>query len=159
MQRTEGVTWKGILQRQAEWWREVNSWKLPWIFNDSLHLVTGKISVDGISIGLGGLNSSWGCSEDAEEGSLWLGRHQFQVCDQELAGCDFRIAVMHHPTDAIHESEAQWLKQRLETKYDLLLHGHTHSLRPTPNRRASLRHCWICIPRQHETERVFVDSG
>ena len=92
------------------------------------HFVYGKVrEIEGVSIGIAGLNGVWSCGGDNEKGKLWMGSEwQLAYCQEALEEADLKIGLIHHPTDWYVPAEAAILKDKLEFSFDFLLHGHEH---------------------------------
>lgn len=128
LMRENNVQWKRLIERHEEWksfYQGLVGKDLS--FNQDLLLTTGVIAHGNYKIGVVGFNTSWGASREAgDEGRLWIGQHQIQLAAQKLRGCNLRIAVTHHPTSWLNGAERNYVEQRLETGYQLHLHGHLH---------------------------------
>ena len=91
------------------------------------YFFTDRKEVDGVSVGIAGLNSAWRCGSDADRGKLVLGVPQIDASTKELSDAGVRIALMHHP------SESDWFviddlvyQRNNITFYDFVLRGHEH---------------------------------
>jgi len=78
--------------------------------------------VRGFEIGIACLNSAWRCSgeKDKDHGRLFLTHDQVNVAADALDKCVLRVALIHHPFDWYHPSEAtilEDLKRRFEVIY------------------------------------------
>lgn len=83
----------------------------------------------GKRVGFAAINSAWRCSPSLPKDKLMVGTSQIFYLDKLLKekGCDFNIAIMHHPIELINEIERHEIKNALHEKdFDLLLSGHTH---------------------------------
>jgi predicted MPP superfamily phosphohydrolase len=121
-----GVLWRRMLDRQQEWQNFVKSMNLGWEFDPRFLMSTGYIQFGATKIGIAGLNTSWASSREREQGRLWIGKHQAQKAWANLGSCDFKIAVTHHPISWLNEAEQTWMEQKIETNFNLHLHGHIH---------------------------------
>lgn len=83
---------------------------------------------NGKKIGIGGINSSWLCKDDADSGKLIVGREQLEFIQDtfENKELDLSIALMHHSYEALHPEEVDFVRDTIIRDYDLLLVGHTH---------------------------------
>jgi calcineurin-like phosphoesterase family protein/CheY-like chemotaxis protein len=104
-----------------------------------------SIQVSGMKLEIIGLNSalmSWRDGEDRERG-LWIGKPQLDEIESVLSkDASFRIALVHHPREALHEHDVAW--DRIEQRCSLLLHGHLHKLRIASMGEPEREH--ICLP-------------
>lgn len=106
---------------------------------------TSEIPVLGGRIGILGVNSalmSWRDGEDRERG-LWVGKPQLDEIE-ELLSQDvlFRISLIHHPREALHEHDIAW--DRLQQLSSILLHGHLHKPKVNPSGEPEREH--VCLP-------------
>ena len=92
-----------------------------------------SLNINGVTISIAGLNSAWTCADNEDKGELWLAGetqlHTFQQTIKVPYGgnrADLRIALLHHPTSWIKDSEAKILRGRMQNEFDFLLHGHEH---------------------------------
>lgn len=104
--------------------------------NEYTHLLTNKDSliygivanIEGMRIGIAGLNSAWSCGRDRERGKLWLGVHrQVESVISSLVESEIRIALIHHPTNWLVEHEVISASQILQRDFDFVLNGHDHT--------------------------------
>lgn len=117
-----------VLRRQQEWVEFANSVMPPdFDIDNSLNMVKGFVMHGGKKVAIVGLNTAWSSFGDGEQGKLWVGRYQVERALMTLDGADFKIVVAHHPMDWMHESEKNFLCQRLEQNFDIFFHGHEHS--------------------------------
>ena len=88
-----------------------------------------------------GLDSSWLCGGDDDQGRILLTEEQVQghVLDGEKALDGFKIALVHHPLDHLADHHA--VRSQLTNGVDLLLHGHQHALATTEVRDPDGRLC------------------
>lgn len=94
---------------------------------------TGKFTHGGRQIGVACLNSAWmatGEGEDADLQKLILGERAVDLALADLDGCDFKIAVHHHPLDWLHPSDADAVDLLLRRSFDLSCSGHVHQSKP-----------------------------
>ncbi|WP_047487104.1 metallophosphoesterase [Terriglobus sp. TAA 43] len=83
------------------------------------------LSVNGIKVGIAGFNSAIMCSRDEEQAKLVMGaRWQANFALPQIADCDVKIALVHHPDSWLHPLEK--LSRDLSTQVDFILHGHEH---------------------------------
>lgn len=112
----------------------------PFGNHDDLFLRTYTQSVRGCRIGIACLNSSWRC--DGEPGDndyrkLLIGERNIDRALLDLADCDFRIAVHHHPLDWLHPADQQTTDFLIRRSFDLSCCGHVHTSRPQMMRDAA----------------------
>ncbi len=89
---------------------------------------TDKVSANGVSMSIAGLNSAWRC-EGADLGNLAIGHPQMSTAlkDCESYDADVSMALVHHPPDSEwFNSFEQPLQRSLLSKFDFVLHGHQH---------------------------------
>lgn len=84
------------------------------------------VEIDGLKIGIGGLNSAWSCLNQ-DDHALWLAAEwQLDETKTELKDAALRIALMHHPVECLNQSEQAFVVERLASDFDFFLHGHGH---------------------------------
>lgn len=129
--RANEIEWKRILERQKEWVEFLQSRTHPWRLDEDLNMMTGVIDHCGTKVGIAGLNSSWASSPppkfESTDGKLWISKYQLELALEHLGETDFKIAVAHHPTDWLNPGERTWMSERIESKFNMFLHGHQHS--------------------------------
>ncbi len=83
--------------------------------------------VNGIQVGIFGMNGAWSCGPDEARGNLWLGSSwQLNQAEKHLSQARLRFGLIHHPPDWYVEVERLALKERLERAFHIMLHGHEH---------------------------------
>src|SRR4029077_10324258 len=66
------------------------------------------------------------CAKDNEKGWLWMAaRWQVSKLLPQIADCDLRLALVHHPDSWLSEFEGK-LFQDLSAQVTFLHHGHEH---------------------------------
>lgn len=92
-----------------------------------------KIKVNGIQVGIAGINSAWSCAGDEDDRNLWIGSEwQLNQAETVLQDADMRIGLMHHPLDWLCEAEREYLEDRILAEFDFWLGGHVHRRWVTP---------------------------
>lgn len=120
-------------------------------FTDRTYFYTRIIEVQGYRIAILGINSAWmsGCNKDrkgavSDRGYLLIGEMQLEEALKNIQESDLRIAVLHHPTDWLHEIDRFNIEKRLEAECDFILHGHWHI--PQVNCKQSMAGKTVYIP-------------
>lgn len=121
------LTFNRFLERQQEWKEFALSHLKPFNLNEDLNFVSGKLDFNGTKICIVGLNSSWAAQGDNDLGKLWIGKHQMDYALEIIKDADFKIAVSHHPYSWLHEEDKNYVKEKLQSHFDIYLHGHEHS--------------------------------
>jgi predicted MPP superfamily phosphohydrolase len=156
------ILWKRMLERQREWSSFLDSLNLPWELDLNLLLSTGRLKFNGLNIGVAGLNTSWACSGEQDQGRLWIGKYQAQKAWQALSGCDFKIAVTHHPTSWLNAAEQTWMEEKIQSHFHLHLHGHTHDQWVTEiegHLRVAAGPCYEGSSRENSYSWIVLDFG
>ena len=94
---------------------------------------TGRFAHGDRIIGVACLNSAWmatGEGEDSDHQKLVLGERAVDMALAELEGCDFKIAVHHHPLEWLHPVDADAVDLLLRRSFDLSCSGHVHQSKP-----------------------------
>ncbi len=84
-------------------------------------------------IGFALFNSAWrstGAGPE-EQHKMLLADRVVDKAAEQLKGCDFRIAVMHHPLDWLAPWNSRSVRTPLFLNFDLVLFGHVHEQMPT----------------------------
>ncbi len=125
--RDAGGEWRIILQRLAAY-REFLREHYPHLLQDPERLCYAhRVEMDGLTLGIAGLNSAWSCGPDEKKGNLWLGgQWQLRTLAKQLQGCDITLALAHHPLSWLVPQENPALDPELQESFDLFLHGHEH---------------------------------
>ncbi|WP_210151584.1 metallophosphoesterase [Chryseobacterium scophthalmum] len=85
-----------------------------------------KLDIDGKSVGISSINSSWRCYGDGDYKNLLVGENQLNDNYLFVKDCDVKIALMHHQLDWLAEIESKTIKSHLSNNYDLIFSGHVH---------------------------------
>ncbi len=125
MTNSGGIDWKEVIAPLKSWHAFVNSIpNSPFQCDENILFSTGIINhSDGKKIGIAGLNSAWAYYDD--DSHLWLGKRQYDLAFHKIAEAPFRIAVSHYPIERLHDDEIS-LRQKVESNYQVFLHGHYH---------------------------------
>ena len=92
---------------------------------------TRMLTIDATSIGVAALNTAWRSSGDLDKGFLLLGRAQLDQALVNIAECDLRIVLMHHPYEWLAPFDSDIARTKLEGARTLVLSGHDHKTNPT----------------------------
>lgn len=84
------------------------------------------IDVNGKSVGISSLNSSWRCYDDNDFKNLLIGENQENDNFMFIKDCDLKIALMHHQLDWLSDVESKIIKSHVSSNYDLIFSGHVH---------------------------------
>lgn len=85
-----------------------------------------KLNINGKSVGISSLNSSWRCYGDNDRKNILLGENQINDNYQFIKECDLKIALMHHQLDWLSDVESKIVKSHISSNYDLIFSGHVH---------------------------------
>lgn len=91
-------------------------------------------------IGIVGFNSAWTSSRPdlpqgrKEQGILLMGGEwQLKSLYDHVRDCPVKIALIHHPSSWLHESESVSFGTMLQARFSFVFHGHEHVLRLQPS--------------------------
>jgi predicted MPP superfamily phosphohydrolase len=130
IQAPERDNWKQLLRRLDDYAHFLQTYGYD-------HLLTGRDrliyadarEVNGLRVGIAGFNSAWssrGVGRD-EIGRLWMaGRFQLETLNQQMPPNDFKIALLHHPSNWLFSEENSTFGRQLERDFPFVLHGHEH---------------------------------
>lgn len=85
-----------------------------------------KLSLNGKSVGISSLNSSWLCYGDTDRKNILLGENQLNDNYLFIKDCEIKIALMHHQLDWLSDIESKIIKSHISANYDLIFSGHVH---------------------------------
>lgn len=79
----------------------------------------------GRTVGVAGLNSAWATlgGLESDRGNLIVGNTLVEHAYEQIADCDLKIAMFHHPLDWLREDDLSEVRRTLG-QFDLVLHGH-----------------------------------
>jgi predicted MPP superfamily phosphohydrolase len=86
-----------------------------------------KFKIDNKQIGIISYNSAWRCYGEKDKGNLLIGEDQLINGIAYIKNCDYKIAVIHHNTDQLKDSDKLLTEKILQSEFDLMLSGHVHS--------------------------------
>ncbi|MGR9046700.1 MAG: metallophosphoesterase family protein [Gammaproteobacteria bacterium] len=105
-------------------------------FLDFLKNLTGKtfsspsysqvFELNRLRVGVASFNSAWRCSDDESKEQLFLTLPQVHQLSEQISDCHLTIAVVHHPFNWFHPSEADIVHSDLMRRFDIVLTGHLH---------------------------------
>jgi len=88
---------------------------------------TYSMAINGLKVGIIGLNSAWRSSGlEPDERRLIIGEDIFQEALSHLGDCHLKIACSHHPFEMLTYWDNKVLKNAMAKKIDILLNGHIH---------------------------------
>jgi len=128
--QSAGANWQQLLHRLDDYAQFLKA-------NGYDHLLTGRDRLiyadarefDGLRVGIAGFNSAWSSRGVGREemGRLWMaGRFQLETLNQQMPPHDFRIALLHHPSNWLFPEENPEFGDFLQRDYEFVLHGHEH---------------------------------
>lgn len=85
-----------------------------------------KLDINGKSVGISSLNSSWRCYGDDDFKNILIGESQVNDNYKFIKDCDTRIALIHHQLDWISDVESKIIKSHISANYNLIFSGHVH---------------------------------
>ena len=93
---------------------------------------THVLNVADLSIGVACLNTAWRSTgeEGKDYGRLLLGERSLTEAARDIANCDVRVAMLHHPLSWLREFDREDCRPILMREFDLILTGHTHRQSP-----------------------------
>ncbi len=123
-----GDEWEGFINRLSDYRQFLADNDYTHLLQDSKRLIYAvEREINGVKIGIAGLNSAWSCYQDGEKGKLWLAGHwQIQTLSRKLSSVELKIALMHHPFNWFCKEEDPSIQREMENHFDFFLHGHEH---------------------------------
>ncbi|MCP4702820.1 MAG: CHAT domain-containing protein [Gammaproteobacteria bacterium] len=129
MLRDAGPEWQAHVQRLAAY-RQFLETVCPHLLQepdgDGKRLIYAQQrKINGLTLGIAGLNSAWSCGRNQEKGKVWLGgQWQLRTLHKRLEQSDITLALAHHPLNWLAAPEN--LMPELEQCFNFFLHGHEH---------------------------------
>ncbi len=126
--KDRGTQWHSMLGRLSNYHDFLKRHSYDHLLDDPRRLVFSSVrEISGVKVGVAGFNTAWSCCRSPERGKLWWGgRWQVKVLARQLADCDLRFALTHHPGGWFTEAEDPEVDDMLKRRFDLRLHGHEH---------------------------------
>lgn len=106
---------------EIELYKDIETDNIHSMFNFSL-----KYQINGVSIGVSSINSSWRCNDDDDYGNVLIGENQLNDNYNYIKDCDVKIALIHHQLDWVSKIEKSVIISHINKKYDVILSGHVH---------------------------------
>lgn len=95
--------------------------------NLTLFHSTFKMTINGLSVGICCLNSSWRCYDsETDKGKILIGEKQLIDGLKDISDCNIKIALSHHHYDFLNEFDKEIVEDLLKQDFNLLFTGHTH---------------------------------
>jgi hypothetical protein len=120
--------WRIVTQRLVDYKKALQDFGYTHLLEDADRLVYSTTrDINGVQVGIAGLNSAWSSAKDSEKGKLWLAGHwQIQTLRSKIKDAHVKIALTHHPLNWFNEFEDPELVPEFERNFNILLHGHEH---------------------------------
>jgi predicted phosphodiesterase len=96
-----------------------------WILSEKGYF-SDIFEIDGVCVGIVGINTAWLCEGDADRHELTPGKSIVETALAGLDKCDLRLVLGHHPLDWMHDLECKALKSLFDKHRIIYLHGHLH---------------------------------
>ncbi|MGE5343053.1 MAG: metallophosphoesterase [Candidatus Omnitrophota bacterium] len=121
-----GEIWQAFMERLADYGQFLKDNGYQHCLTDPERILySAQKNINGIEIGIAGLNSAW--SSHGEKGKLWLaGEWQINTLSDKIGSSPIKIALMHHPFNWFNSAEDPNIKITMGNRFDLFLHGHEH---------------------------------
>lgn len=110
-------------------------------------------SINGVGVGIAGMNSAWRCSSDADRGRVVLGVPQIDEAVKQLQDAHLRVALVHHPpeTDWYVLDDMRYQREAFPN-FDFVLRGHEHDPRVQLSFFAGREYCHISAGALYSTD-------
>jgi hypothetical protein len=121
--------WQHFIGRMADYGAFLGNKGYNHLLPDKNRLVYAvNRMINGVKVGIVGLNSAWSCHQDDEKGKLWFaGKWQIGSLQPQVQDSEVSIALMHHPLSwFVPHEEDQALRTRIRNDFRFHLHGHEH---------------------------------
>lgn len=84
------------------------------------------LEINGKSVGVSSLNSSWRCYGDNDRHNLLIGENQLNDNYRFIQDCEVKIGLVHHQLEWLDEIEIRTIKSHMSSNFDLIFSGHVH---------------------------------
>lgn len=91
------------------------------------------LDVNGVNIGIVGLNTAWLCHDEKDKYNLTPGVALVRTALDAISDCGVKIVLGHHPLEWLHANHIKPLKALFGSHNVLYLHGHMHESWAEPN--------------------------
>jgi calcineurin-like phosphoesterase family protein len=91
------------------------------------------LNVNGVSVGVVGLNTAWLCHDEKDKYNLTPGVALARSALESISHCSIKIVLGHHPLEWIHANHIKPLKALFGLHNVIYLHGHMHVSWAEPN--------------------------
>jgi 3',5'-cyclic AMP phosphodiesterase CpdA len=128
MIRDSDSEWKAVMRRLDAYRDFLGKLGATHLLQDPERLIYAHVrTIEGLRVGIAGLNSAWSCGRAQEKAQLWLaGRWQLNTLEEKLSDADLRLALLHHPPNWFGEREDPSIGRQIEGVVEICLHGHEH---------------------------------
>lgn len=110
-------------------------------------------TINGVNVGIAGMNSAWRCSSDADRGRVVLGVPQIDEAVSGLRGAQLRLALVHHPPETDwYVLEDMRYQREMFPHFDFVLRGHEHDPRVQHSFFAGREYCQISAGALYTTD-------
>jgi len=120
--------WRAWMERLENYRNFLISYGLTHLTPDDPHLIWADVrEIEGVRVGIAGLNSAWSCANDEDKAKLWFGVDwQIAQVKRSMGEVDFAFLLVHHPGNWFTEQEDPEVMRRLRQEFPIVLHGHEH---------------------------------
>ncbi len=110
MCQTNNREWRSCMERLADYRRFLSENGYDHLLTDPNRLIYAhQHTVEGVRVGIYGLNSAWSCGREGERGKLWVaGKWQIGHLKSQIDEADLHIALIHHPDGARVRLSPAW---------------------------------------------------
>jgi len=121
----DGLEWRdGILPRFSAYQR-MHKDAQDWL-GHAHGFYTQQHTINGIEVGILGLNTAWLACDDDDERALSPGVSMVRQGLEMIQDCRVKIVLGHHPLSWLHLDDAEPIEAMFERAKVMYLHGHLH---------------------------------
>lgn len=102
-------------------------------FEASQGAFSTRASVNGVDVGIVGVNTAWLCKDDQDEGLLTLGKPLLEAALSNVEGASLTFVLGHHPISWFTKEQQRPIKSMLAHQNCIYLHGHLHDAWSEPS--------------------------
>lgn len=85
-----------------------------------------QLKVNGIEVGLLGLNTAWHCQDNHDYEEISPGANLVRTGLRQIDSCGLRVVLGHHPVEWFHQDERASIERLFRDHRVVYLHGHMH---------------------------------
>jgi predicted phosphodiesterase len=111
--------------------QDLNGTKRQWVLSSEGSFAQVQ-ELNGLSIGIAGINTAWLSKDDNDRAQLTPGKALVEHALQQLKHCHVRLVLGHHPIEWLFPNERRMISALFGQSGIIYLHGHLHEIWAEP---------------------------